>query len=378
MDVAQYVRRIHTRLSGSRRTPTTVGGVMRRVVALFGATLVVITGCSPGSDAAGIENVSESSSSTTSAPTTVVTTVASTTTEVVDDGRDASCVVAVVAGDSLGQIAARTGDVGLTQLQEENRLDLDTVIHPGDELDICIGNDVDDVLGVSRLAPAPVAVRRQQEKLNELFASYRLIPLGVDGASGPLTRQMLCAARLGLGLPVSGAHLAEDSPEAERLLAADSLSVPAGAATWSTKWILIDKTCQVMFTGEGDELLNVYPTSTGEAGYETRVGQAFDAFRYDPALDTDGWHDSTNFPVDVDNPLNGNMYKPLYFNSGQAIHGANYVPPEPRSKGCARTFPLHQDEIVSWIGLEERTSPTWRAADIGVTVTVQGDFRALD
>jgi hypothetical protein len=316
----------------------------------------------------------------TDVPTSVVTTttIDPITTEPIADGSDPSCVVTVAAGDSLGRIAARLDDVDLTELQEENRLGSDAVIHPGDELDICIGNDVDDVLGVSRLAPAPAAVRRQQEQLNELFAPYRLIPLGIDGDSGPLTRQMVCAARMGLGLPVSVAHLTADTPEEAEILRAETLSVPAGAATWSSKWILIDKTCQVMFTGERDQLINIYPTSTGEAGYETRAGQAFEAFRYDPAVETDGWHDSTNFPVDVDNPLNGNMYKPLYFNSGQAIHGANYVPPTPRSKGCARTFPLHQDELISWIGLADRTTPTWRAADIGVTVTVQGDYRPID
>ena len=43
-------------------------------------------------------------------------------------------------------------------------------------------------------------------------------------------------------------------------------------------------------------------------------------FRYDPATDNGGWHDSASYPVEVDNPLNGNMYKPLYFNDdGQAI-----------------------------------------------------------
>jgi hypothetical protein len=54
-----------------------------------------------------------------------------------------------------------------------------------------------------------------------------------------------------------------------------------------------------------------------------------------PALDNGGWHDSSRFPVEIDNPLNGNVYMPIYFNRGQAIHGANYVPPEQRSKGCA-------------------------------------------
>ncbi len=344
------------------------------------ASLVVLVGCSgSGSDGATGElgDIAATTTPTATVPTTP-TTLPPPTTEPEDSGRETACVVAVRSGDSLGAIAVRVESVSLDQILDENRLSVDAVIHPGDELDICVDNGVDDILGVSRLAPAPAAVQRQQNELNDLFAQYRLIPLTVDGDSGKLTRQMVCAARLGLGLPVSVAHLAADSEEEEIILAADELGVPAGAATWASKWMVIDKTCQVMFIGEGEELVNVYPTSTGEPGHETLVGQSFTAARYDPALDTNGWHDSSSFPVAIDNPLNGNMYKPIYFNGGQAIHGANYVPPSPRSKGCARTFPLHQDEIIRWLGIDGLAEPTWRASDIGLTVTVQGAYRSID
>ncbi len=344
---------------------------------------MVLVGCSgdggSGSDGATDELADVAATTTVVTTTVPPTTLPSTaTTEPEDTGRDVSCVVAVQSGDSLGAIAGRVESVSLDQILDENRLGVDTVIHPGDELDVCIGNDIDDVTGSSRLKPPEALVRPQQTKLNDLFAPYRLIPLAVDGDSGQLTRQMLCAARLGLGLPVSGGHLAADAEEADVIMNAGEFGVPAGAATWASKWILIDKTCQVMFIGEGEELVNIYPTSTGEPGYETRGGQSFSAFRYDPALDTNGWHDSSNFPVAIDNPLNGNMYKPIYFNEGQAIHGANYVPPNPQSKGCARTFPLHQDELIRWIGIDDLTEPTWRKSEIGVTVTVQGAFRSID
>lgn len=291
-----------------------------------------------------------------------------------DDRSPADCSVVVEEGDSLNQIA---GDarVELAGLLDENALDVESVIHPGDRLDVCIGNDVDDVTGASRLAPPPAAVRRQQEHLNELFSPYRFAELVVDGDSGPLTRQLLCAARMGLGLTVTGAHMPESSADEAALFAATSLSIPEGAATSSDQWILIDNTCQVLFIGEGEELVNVYPTSTGSPGFETRRAQAVEAFRFDPALANDGWHDSSRFPTEVDDPRNGNMYKPIYFSNGQAIHGANYVPPDPQSKGCARTFPHHQDELIAWLGLEDITEATWQRELIGVTVTVQGDFR---
>ena len=78
----------------------------------------------------------------------------------------------------------------------------------------------------------------------------------------------------------------------------------------------------------------VFRTSTGEAGFETRNQNASRVFRYDPAAANGGWHNSFDYPVTVDNPLNGNMYKPLYFDRGQAIHGANNVPTSPQ-RACA-------------------------------------------
>jgi hypothetical protein len=68
------------------------------------------------------------------------------------------------------------------------------------------------------------------------------------------------------------------------------------------------------------------------------------------------------------------MYRPIYFDDGQAIHGANNVPPEPASKGCVRLRVEDQDALVAWLGLDDRTSPTWDRDRIGLTVTVQGTF----
>ena len=48
---------------------------------------------------------------------------------------------------------------------------------------------------------------------------------------------------------------------------------------------------------------------------------------------------------------------------------------KPRSKGCARLFPWHQDRLLRWLGLDDITEATWNASDLDVTVTVQGDFR---
>lgn len=347
--------------------------------ALLAAAMVAAAGCSSGGG-----DVAEAEPAPSTAPADPVAGAAMTTVAPAPlpaptvpppptTAPSPVCTVTVAPGDSVSAIADRSG-ITLAELQAENLIDPTDTIHPGQVFDVCVGNDTDDVLGVSRLAPPPEAVVRQQNELNELFSNYSLLPLVVDGDSGKYTRQAICAARLGLGLPVHNGHLAAGSEEEAAIFAATELGIPQGAPTGADKWILVDQTCQVIVTGEGDErIVGVFPTSTGEPGHETFNVRAR-AFRFDPATDNDGWHDSSSFPVEVDNPLNGNMYKPIYFNDGQAIHGAQFIPPEPRSKGCARTFPLHQDMILEWLGLDDMTEATWNAGEIGVTVVVQGRY----
>lgn len=342
-----------------------------------GALVVALCGCGGGGgDSADISRSSTDapSSASTVAPGADTPDTPTTTVLTVTTPAPPICVETVEPGDSLTAIAARTG-LTLDDLEAENAFDSSVTIHPGQVLDICVGNDIDDVTGTSRLAPPVDAVTRQQTELNELFAQYSLLPLDIDGDSGKYTRQAVCAARMGLGLTVHSGHLPAGSEEEATIFAGTELSIPAGAPVEADKWILIDKTCQVIFIGEGnDRLVDIFPTSTGVEGYETHNTRAF-AFRFDPALENGGWHDSASFPLAVDNPENGNMYKPLYFNNGQAIHGAAYIPPEPRSKGCARTFPAHQDMILEWLGLDDLTEPTWNVDEIGVTVVVRGFYQ---
>jgi hypothetical protein len=219
-------------------------------------------------------------------------------------------------------------------------------------------------------------VQEQQTKLNELFAGLGIRELLVDGISGPVTRQRLCAARLALGLPVSTEDMAPDSAEEQALMAATAIPVPFTTAALSQRWILIDRTCQVMFVGMGAETLSfVFPTSTGQPGYETRDQDRSRAFKFNPALANGGWHNSLTYPAAEDNPLNGNMYKPLYFDNGQAIHGANNVPTSPASKGCARLRVEHHEMLINWLGLAD-SGPTSNRDRINVTVNVQGAYVA--
>ena len=82
-----------------------------------------------------------------------------------------------------------------------------------------------------------------------------------------------------------------------------------------------------------NRIVFVFQTSTGTPGYETRDQNASRVFRYSPARHNNGWHNSIDYPASGDNPLNGNMYLPLYFDNGQAIHGANNVPAAPTQQG---------------------------------------------
>jgi hypothetical protein len=178
-----------------------------------------------------------------------------------------------------------------------------------------------------------------------------------------------------MGLEVNTTDMAAGSKEERILLGTDELPMPFTSALNQPKWILIDRTCQFMFVGEGAEQLAFgFPTSTGSEGYETRNQDQARAFRFDPAVDNGGWHDSTEFPVAADNALNGNMYRPLYFDLGQAIHGANNVPTSPQSKGCARLRTSHQDQLVDWLGLASTTTPIWSERSISVAVNVQGEY----
>ncbi len=327
------------------------------------AAVIALSSCSSGESGAeaAVTASTVAASSTSVAPSTTVPVPV--------------CVVRAKYGDSLTAIAERSG-ITLEQLQQENLLDPADTFYPGTEFDVCVGDSVDPA-DPTLVAPPPDAVMRQQTELNELFATTSMLPLVVDGDSGRLTRQAICAARMGLGLPVNNRYLVPGSEEEAVMFAATGFGIPEGAPTDDDKWILVDQRCQVIVIGEGaDRVVDIFPTSTGEEGHQTFNVRAR-AFRFDPAIDNDGWHDSSSFPVAVDNALNGNMYKPIYFNEGQAIHGAEYVPPWPRSKGCARTFPKHQDMIIEWLGLQDMTEATWKANEIGVTVVVQGRYSDL-
>jgi len=368
-----------TSTAASAPAPTTT--VPRTTTSVESTT----TSTSTTTSSTSTTTTSTTSTTTIPQPTTTSTTTSTTTTTTVPalPVFNPECVVEVEPGDSLFRIAERIDDdnVNVDTLAGENFLADADVINAGEYLDVCVDNNVDDVTGEKRENPAIAEaegrayVEVQQRELTELFGPLGSPELLVDGISGPLTRQMLCAARLGLGLPVRLANMEPGSDEEATLLAADHISVPWNEAVQADRWALVDRTCQIMFVSQGTEQLTfVFPISTGEAGHETDLQTRARAFRYDPALGNGGWHNSTTYPVAADNALNGNMYRPIYFNNGEAIHGASVVPPYPRSKGCVRMHVDAQDVLVAWLGLADAGGPIWEPSRINLAVTVQGDY----
>lgn len=289
-----------------------------------------------------------------------------------------ACVIELQRGDSLSDIAEEIPDTAVSydDLALENDITDADRIEAGDYLDICVGNQLDDISGdtvdVNDVDDPEAA--EQQRQLNTVFAGKELSELAVDGVSGPLTRQQLCTFRLLLGQPTSNTDMTPGSYEEQVLMSVSAVPPIQHLVTEDSRWIIIDQTCQIMLVGTGTELQYIFPTSTGEAGFETRIQQRSRAFRFDPALENDGWHNSTTFPAAADNPLNGNMYKPIYFDRGQAIHGSYNVPPEPLSKGCARLNVEDQDTLIAWLGLGDADSVVSSGDRINLRVTVQGQF----
>ena len=220
----------------------------------------------------------------TAAPTTSAAPETTTTTEPAPRFYDEACVVVIEPNDTLVGIVERLDDgetINRVSLRAENAL-LDERLTPGDTLDVCPGNGVDDATGAERLdaseelvaAAVSTNVEVQQMKLNQLFADIGARELVVDGVAGPVTRQRLCAARLALGLEVSTAEMVAGSAEERILLAAPELPPPPMATVDQDRWLLIDQTCQFMFVGAVDQLVFGFPTSTGEAGHPNQIEQS--------------------------------------------------------------------------------------------------------
>ncbi|NNF65242.1 MAG: hypothetical protein HKN07_13420, partial [Acidimicrobiia bacterium] len=109
-------------------------------------------------------------------PTTIPTTTTTTTVPEVLDVFDPNCVTLAETGGSLEAVGVARGIDDPTGLWFEN--DQIDAVAPGDLIDICLDNGVNDIDGqprppiddAARGAALAANVERQQSKLNELFS----------------------------------------------------------------------------------------------------------------------------------------------------------------------------------------------------------------
>ena len=298
---------------------------------------------------------------------------------------DQPCVVVVESGDSLSLIADSIPDPAATVagIQAENGISNADVIEPGQRLDVCVGNGVDDVTGASteaggRTQPTPAVSRRSNASSTSCSPGVGIAELAVDGDSGPLTRQQLCAFRLARNLPISPRRHGAGQRGGAAAHGDDDAADPAGGGhrRGSLDPDRQDVPGDVRRRAEHPHRVRVRHVDRRDRDTKPTTRSPCGRSATTRHSTTGAGTTAATFPVAADNPLNGNMYRPLYFFRGEAIHGANNVPPQPKSKGCARLRVENQDALIAWLGLGDASGPIWNRDRINLTVTVARRVRA--
>jgi peptidoglycan hydrolase-like protein with peptidoglycan-binding domain len=142
-----------------------------------------------------------------------------------------------------------------------------------------------------------------------VYALQKAAGISRDGVVGPITERALAAGVVPTPHSSSGSVVEIDLSK-DLLLIVDNGTL---------RWVLNTS------TGGG----YTYSTDGGTAVAETPVGH-FSIFREVDGLVVDSL---------------GELWRPKFFDSGYAIHGDTYVPPEPVSHGCVRV----SNEAIDWI-----------------------------
>ncbi len=142
-----------------------------------------------------------------------------------------------------------------------------------------------------------------------------------DAHYGALTSQAVMAFQKVEGLERDGIA----GPVTWLRLAAARRPAPIGIADG----VEIDLGRQVLFVVQAGQVVEIHNTSTGRPGWATPPGR----FAVDRQID--GMRHA---------PL-GNLWRPKYFNSGIAVHGAASIPAQPASHGCARVSMAAMDHL---------------------------------
>jgi hypothetical protein len=177
------------------------------------------------------------------------------------------------------------------------------------------------------IPPVPPTALEVQQALAAMH-----IPVGdQDGKWGARSRQGFCIWR-----ELTGRDINRNLPTQEEqfaIVAQVNLTLPKDAVIG----LNVNKTCQSAYWLRSDDRKNFVITiaSTGMAGLETDIGTFKVQWR------VDRWYESIAYP-------DGWMYRPLFFNKGQAVHGSEYdtwVYPYPASHGCVRMLGKFIDSL---------------------------------
>jgi N-acetylmuramoyl-L-alanine amidase len=178
---------------------------------------------------------------------------------------------------------------------------------------------------VGSSGPAVLAIQQKLASLDYMVGTP-------DGQFGAATRDGLIAFQKVEGLPRTG----EADPATIAKLQTATAPTPAYATP--ADHVELDIAHQVVYVVRGGAVTAVLPTSTGTGQPFTSQGWTRRAVTQNGVFSiywkVDGWHQA---------PL-GDLYKPSFFNDGEAFHGYPEVPTYPASHGCAR-LPM---EFADW------------------------------
>ena len=182
------------------------------------------------------------------------------------------------------------------------------------------------------------------------------IPAGkVDGKWGQRTRQGFCIWR-----ELTGRDANRDYPielEQREIMFLAATQAKFNLSRDYIKGLNVNKTCQsvIWIKDDARKDYEMSIVSTGAPATPTDVGN------FKVGWKVNRWYESISIP-------DGWMYRPMFFNKGQAIHGVesdNYVWWYPASHGCVRMLGAFVDKL-------------WASGfGVGDSVRVYGDFNPV-
>lgn len=145
-----------------------------------------------------------------------------------------------------------------------------------------------------------------------------------DADFGELTQQAVWAVQKQNGLVRDGIV----GPLTRTALANGTLPAPVGGSGSRIEVHLRKQLLLVVRSGRTSLALN---TSTGNGEYYWLNGR-----RYRATTPTGSWTVYSAYSAGWQTGDLGKMWKPMYYNSGWAVHGSASIPPWPASHGCSR------------------------------------------